>query len=62
LSLRDNQSKAHKNLLVLLSLRDNHPNTATGTSHPDCRALLTQIVAPYRIIDRSNFAWAQCLD
>ena len=36
-----------KNPLALLSLRDNHLVTATETSHPVCRALLIQIVAPY---------------
>jgi hypothetical protein len=29
------KARLTKNLLVLSSLRDNHPNTATRTSHPD---------------------------
>jgi DNA replication protein DnaC len=33
--------------LAILSLRDNHLVTATEESHPDCRALLILIVAPY---------------
>jgi hypothetical protein len=29
---------------VILTRSDNHPNAATDNSHPDCRAILIQIV------------------
>jgi hypothetical protein len=37
----------HQKPLALLSRRVNHPNAATDNLHPDCRALLILIVAPY---------------
>jgi hypothetical protein len=46
LSRYDNRIRVTKNLLALLSLRDNHLPAATADRHPDCRAPLTQIVAP----------------
>jgi len=45
LTRSDNQTRAVRKSLRSTSMRDNHANAATLDRHPDCRRILTQIVA-----------------